>query len=214
MNSKNIVLGTVIVTAVMGTAAGFFFFHSSNAQMSCNTVVPRPIIIAFGDSLVEGYGAREGGDFVSKLSARIGVPILNYGKSGDTTTDGLARVKEVEGRADIVILLLGGNDALRKTPLAETKQNLATLIERFQAGGRTQVVLVGVLGGFPSDPYAPMFKELAKERDVTFVPNILSGLIANSKYMSDQVHPNEAGYEKIADRLTPIMNAACAAGLK
>lgn len=209
-----LLIGGGILFAVVLSVVGFLFFRSSSAQASCDTIVPRPVIIAFGDSLVEGYGAREGGDFVSKLSSRIGVPILNYGRSGDTTTDGLARVKEVEGRVDIAILLLGGNDALRKTPLAETKQNLATLIERLQAGGKTHVILVGVLGGFPSDPYAPMFKELAKEHDVTFVPNILSGLIANSKYMSDQVHPNEAGYEKIAERLTPIMNAVCATGLK
>ncbi len=208
---KSLIVGGGVTAAVALAVIGFFLFHSSSAQASCDTVVPRPVIIAFGDSLVEGYGAPRGGDFVSKLSFRIGVPILNYGKSGDTTTDGLARAKEVEGRADIVILLLGGNDALRKTPLTQTKQNLATLIERFQTGGRTQVVLVGVLGGFPSDPYAPMFKELAKEYKVTYVPNILSGLIANSKYMSDQVHPNEAGYEKIAERLTPILNSVCSA---
>jgi acyl-CoA thioesterase I len=207
--NKGLVIGGGAIAAVALAAGGFFLFHSSNAQASCDTVVPRPVIIAFGDSLIEGYGAPRGGDFVSKLSSRIGVPILNYGKSGDTTTDGLARVKEVEGRADIAILLLGGNDALKKTPVSQTKENLATLIERLQAGGKTHVILVGVLGGFPSDPYAPMFKELAKEYDVTFVPNILSGLIANTTYMSDQVHPNEAGYEKIAERLTPIMNTVC-----
>jgi acyl-CoA thioesterase-1 len=171
--------------------------------------VPKPVIIAFGDSLVEGYGAPRGGDFVSKLSISLGVPIQNYGRSGDTTADGIARVKEVEGRGDIAILLLGGNDALKKVPVSQTKENLATLIKRLQADGKTHVILVGVLGGFPSDPYAPMFRELAKEYQVTYVPNILSGLIANTKYMSDQVHPNEAGYEKIAERLAPILNTVC-----
>ncbi len=206
--NRTLVVSSVLVLVVVGVAA-VFFLNRQSALASCDTIVPRPVIIAFGDSLVEGYGAPRGGDFVTKLSASIGIPIQNYGRSGDTTTDGLARVKEAEGKADIAILLLGGNDALRKTPLAETKKNLATLIERLQAGGKTHVVLVGVLGGFPSDPYAPMFKELAKEYDVTFVPNILSGLIANSKYMSDQVHPNEAGYERIAERLTPILNSVC-----
>jgi acyl-CoA thioesterase-1 len=209
MSGKTFMLTAVIVAIIVCVAAIVFFLNSKSAEASCDTVVPRPTIVAFGDSLVEGYGAPRGGDFVTKLSTRIGVPIQNFGRSGDTTADGLARVKEVEGRADIAILLLGGNDALRKTPIAQTKQNLGQLIERLQAGGKTDVVLIGVLGGFPSDPYAPMFKELAKEHRVTYVPNILSGLIANTKYMSDQVHPNEAGYERIAERLAPILSRVC-----
>jgi lysophospholipase L1-like esterase len=167
--------------------------------------------MAFGDSLVEGYGAPGGSDFVTKLSERIGVPIKNFGKNGDTTALGLARAQALDERPDIVIILLGGNDALQKVPKEETKENLARLIEIFQSyqSKRIRVVLVGVIGGFPSDPYAQMFKDIAKEHNVPLVPNILSGVFANQEYMSDQVHPNAAGYEKIAERLAPILNSVC-----
>ena len=67
-------------------------------------------IIAFGDSLVVGHGASPGNDFVSILSDRLGHPIINAGRNGDTTQTGLERLQpEVLSRDPrIVILLLGG----------------------------------------------------------------------------------------------------------
>lgn len=206
---KFILLGLIVVC--LGSVALVIFYKNARSAASCGTTSPKPTIMAFGDSLVEGYGAPQGGDFVTKLSERIGVPIKNLGKNGDTTEQGLARAQMISDRPDIVIVLLGGNDALQKVPKENTKENLSRIIELFQSyqSKRIHVVLVGVIGGFPSDPYAQMFKDLAKEHNVTLVPNILSGIFGNKEYMSDQVHPNAAGYEKIAERLTPILNTVC-----
>ena len=175
---------------------------------SCADRTSAPKIVAFGDSLVEGYGASTEGGFVTLLSRSTGVSITNVGVSGDTTEGALARVGSVvEANPDITLVLLGGNDALRKVPLEATEKNLSTIIETLQKGN-THVVLLGVVGGFP-DPYADMYKRLAKKYHVTYVSNVLSGIFGHSDLTSDSIHPNEAGYKKIADRLKPILEKEC-----
>jgi len=106
-------------------------------------------------------------------------------------------------------VLLGGNDALQRVPVATTKQNLEAIIERLQKAN-IRVVLAAVPGGFASDPYKPMFEDLAKIHSVKLVPNILSGIITNKSLMSDQVHPNDSGYAKVATKLVPAIESVCA----
>lgn len=207
--TRNILMGIIIVGILAGA---FIFFRTNTSETACKDVVPKPTIIALGDSLVAGYGAPDGQDFVTLLSTKLGVSIKNLGVSGDTTAQGLARASDIEESPDIAIILLGGNDALRKVPLEQTKSNLGKIIEKFQADKEkhTRVILIGVLGGFPIDPYSGMYKELAKQYDVTYVPNILSGLFGHKEFMSeDGLHPNSAGYVKIADRLYPIVEEVC-----
>ena len=87
--------------------------------------------VAFGDSLTEGQGAAEGNNYPALLSGRLGVPILNKGKSGDTTSDALNRLDEIlELRPRVVLLCLGGNDSLNQDPRTRTFANLSTIIDR------------------------------------------------------------------------------------
>ncbi len=162
-------------------------------------------LVAFGDSLVAGYGSTEGHDFVSLLSAQIGEPIINLGVSGDTTADGLKRIDEVlEINPRIVMVLLGGNDFLRKVPREETFATLRTIINRIQESGAIVVVL-GVRGGLLSDNADQLFKKVAEETGSAYVPNVLSGLFADGRYMSDAIHPNDAGYARVAEKVLPIL---------
>lgn len=162
-------------------------------------------IVAFGDSLVAGYGATSGKDFISLLSARIGEPIINMGVPGDTTTDGLARIDDVIAREPrAVILLLGGNDFLRKVPRNQAFANLKAIIQKLQASG-ARVLLLGVRGGLLADNASSDFKKLARETGVEFVPDVLDGLFADSRYMYDSIHPNDAGYAKVAERVYPAL---------
>ena len=82
---------------------------------------PRPIV-AFGDSLVEGIGASSANDWVSLLSHRYAVPIMNQGKKEDTTRSAQARLEHDVLQHDplLVILLLGGNDIILRIPKKET----------------------------------------------------------------------------------------------
>ena len=88
-------------------------------------------IIAFGDSLVQGIGSSDDQkNFVSILSQKIGRPIINLGVSGDTTADGLARLSELDKyRPKIVLVLLGGNDYLKKVSSTNTFENLSKIIK-------------------------------------------------------------------------------------
>lgn len=163
-------------------------------------------ILAFGDSLVEGVGATEGRDFVTLLSRRLGVTIANVGLRGDTTASALARLEPAVLARDprIVIVLLGGNDYIRRVPTRETFDNLRTIVTRIRARGAA-VVLVGVSVGLIGDPYGSEYEELARETSSGLIPDILGGIFGRPSLMSDGIHPNDRGYEMIADRLEPAL---------
>jgi acyl-CoA thioesterase-1 len=101
--------------------------------------------------------------------------------------------------------LLGGNDFLRKVPQAQTQQNLAKLIEAIQARGAI-VLLLGVRGGLLHDPFAPTYASLAKQYHTAYVSDVLSGLWGRQDLMADEVHPNDAGYAIIAQRIAPVLS--------
>lgn len=162
-------------------------------------------IVAFGDSLVEGVGASAGNDFVSVVGRTLGVVIINKGKSGDTTADGLARIDDALAEdPGIVMVLLGGNDVLRRVPKKDTFANLGTIIERLQSAGAV-VVLLGVRGGILGDGYAGDYEALTKKYHTAYVSNVLEGLITNPKYMYDGIHPNDQGYVIVAGRVVEVL---------
>ena len=163
-------------------------------------------VIAFGDSLVEGRGSTNGRDFVSTLSQRLGVTIINAGRSGDTTGAALARLdRDVLAHSPrVVIVVLGGNDYLRHVPVNETFRNLSAIVTKIRDRGAA-VVLAGVSVGLLTDPYGARYEALARETSSGLVPDILGGLMGRSDRMSDAIHPNNAGYEIIADRIAPVL---------
>ena len=158
--------------------------------------------VAFGDSLTEGFGAGSGMDYPAQLSKRLGIPIHNLGVSGSTSGDGLKRLADAEAlEPSVVLLCFGGNDVLQGLPRNQMFANVGTIIDRLHAQG-SFVVLIGVRGrGLVGDANAKGFKQLAREKEVMHVPNILDGVLSRPSLMSDYVHPNDAGYTEIAARL-------------
>ena len=163
-------------------------------------------IIAFGDSLVAGRGATGGRDFVSLLSRRIGRPIINAGRSGDTSAEALARLdRDVLARDPrVVIVLLGGNDFLQKVPREHTFANLSTIVDRIRQRGAA-VVLVGINPGMFVDPYGAAFEDLARRSEAGLVADVLDDILGNGALMSDAIHPNNRGYELMVDRVEPML---------
>lgn len=186
---------------------GILFFTFSGDGEVKNYPSKGTDIIAFGDSLIEGVGASsDETNLVSLLSKKIGRPIANLGVSGNTTRDGLARLSQLDRyKPKVVILLLGGNDYLRKIPEEETFSNLEKIIKDIQGRG-AMVLLLGIRGGLLTDKFDDKFEDLSSETKTAFVSNVLSGLLLDDRYMSDAIHPNDAGYQKIADRVYPILN--------
>ncbi len=119
-NKSIFIIGTLSVLLVFG-----IFYFIFNKDTYSNYPSNGTDIVAFGDSLIQGVGASSvDKNLVSILSRRIGKPIINLGVSGNTTADGLNRLDQLDKyKPKVVILLLGGNDYLRKVPKETTFNN-------------------------------------------------------------------------------------------
>lgn len=197
------------LTVTLGTLMFFWFVYwIFFSAVAITNAPPRgDVIVAFGDSLTVGVGAPLGQDYVSQVSARLEMPILNRGVSGNTSAQALARLENdvLSIRPDTVILLIGGNDFLQSVKMEETFKNIRTIVKKIQESGAV-VVLVGIRGGVLSDPYYEAFESVHEEFGTAFVPNIMKGIVARSDLMSDdRIHPNDAGYARFADRIYPVL---------
>ena len=171
---------------------------------------PPETVIAFGDSLTAGFGTTGNGDYVSLLSNRTGVPIVNAGRIGDTTADALGRINSavLAREPDIVMVLLGGNDLLQGVPVQQRISNITTIVQQIRADG-TVVILVGV-GSPPIDPFDGALAGIASQTSSSYVPAILDGIFGVPGLMADVIHPNNAGHAIMADRIEPALRAALA----
>ena len=181
-------------------AAGWWFLRANTNYTNLPPTATGPWV-AFGDSLTEGVGATEGNNYPAVLGRKLGVTIRNLGKSGETTSDGLNRVEDVAApQPRVVLLCFGGNDALNQESRKQTFANLARIIDRLQQAG-SFVVLIGIRSASLRDFNEEHFAKLARDKRVLYVPDLLQGLAFKPVYMSDAIHPNDAGYEKFAARL-------------
>jgi acyl-CoA thioesterase-1 len=181
-----------------------YLFASQDKKIT-NYPPKNKTVVAFGDSLVEGVGSTPGNDFISVVERSLGINIINNGTSGDTTTSALGRANNViQLEPGVVIILLGGNDVLRRVQKEETFENLGKIIESFQEAGAV-VILLGVQGGIIFDGYEKFYKDLSRKYGTAYVSNVLDGLIGNQKYMYDGIHPNDQGYAIIAGRVSPVL---------
>lgn len=182
----------------------FWYFFSGTTVKNYPSTSTGPVIM-FGDSLVEGVGASMGQTLPDQLGRLLKVPVLNYGVSGDTTRDALYRLDQVLAeRPKMIIVLLGGNDFLKKIPREETFANLEKIVVAFQGQGAMVVVLgvrSGIVGGGADDEY----EDVAKRTSSIYMSDVLSGLFGRTELMSDALHPNDQGYRKIAERLAPLL---------
>lgn len=165
-----------------------------------------PVIVTFGDSLTQGVAGRSYPDYLQDLLDRngYGYRVENQGVSGDTSSDGLARIDNViAAHPALVILEFGGNDGLRGLPIESTRKNLEEMITRLKQA-KIPVVLAGITlppnyGPDYVKPFTAMFPELAKEYHVKLLPFLLVHVYQNPGMMQpDGIHPNGAGNEVIA----------------
>lgn len=164
------------------------------------------VILAFGDSLTYGYGVKSGFSYPSQLAAKTGLKVINAGISGEESSEGLQRLQGVlKQNPDIVILCHGGNDILRKHSLLQLKNNLLAMIDMIHKNG-AKVLLVGVPDfGWLGFNTLPLYNEVAKERDVIFEEDTLGLIEADTALKSDRIHPNEKGYEMMADAFIEVL---------
>ncbi|MDB9944484.1 GDSL-type esterase/lipase family protein [bacterium] len=194
----------ILILIVIFITAIFFFLRGDEYDIA-NIPPKNDVIIAFGDSLVEGVGSEQGGGFVSILEARFGIDVVNLGVAGDTTAAALKRLPEaLSYDPGIAIVLLGGNDALRRVSQEETEKNLSAILATFREQGAV-MVLLSVRGGIFGDPYDEMYEVLAEKYGAIHVPNVLEDILLRPEFTYDQLHPNDKGYTIVADRVEDAM---------
>ncbi len=176
-------------------------------------------IVALGDSLTAGYGLAAEQAYPALLEERLAAAgfqatVVNAGVSGDTSAGGLRRVDwALEGDVRVLIVALGGNDALRGLPVEDLERNLAAILERARARGLV-VVLAGMeappnLGPLYTAAFRRVYRDLAKRYDVALVPFLLDGVAGvPGLNQADGIHPNAEGTVKVADTLWPFVEAA------
>lgn len=164
------------------------------------------VILAFGDSLTFGTGAKKDQAYPAQLQSLISRTVINAGIPGEVTQTGLRRLPVLlqQHEPDLIIICHGGNDILRRLNLERTRNNIQQMIDLSQSHG-TQVVLIGVpeFGIFLSS--AEFYTELADHNRLPIENTVLSDVLKVAAYKSDQIHPNAEGYNLIAMRLVELL---------
>jgi acyl-CoA thioesterase-1 len=169
----------------------------------------RPVIAAFGDSLTAGYGAEPGKSYPDYLqkdldAAGLKWRVVNQGVSGNTTIDGLVRMKQVVRlQPRVTIVEFGGNDGLRGLPIDTTRNNLEQMIQTLQGAG-SQVVLAGMTlppnyGPDYIQPFQKIYLDLAAKYKITRIPFLLEGVALHPGLMQqDGIHATAEGNAIVA----------------
>jgi acyl-CoA thioesterase-1 len=176
-------------------------------------------IVGMGDSLMAGYELGPGEPFAAKLQDALkkngyDATVTNAGVSGDTTSDGLARLDwSVPDGTDLVILELGSNDMLRGIDPALTKKNLEAMIKRLRARD-IKVVLFGMkaapnLGPDYQKAFDAIYPDLADKYLLPLYPFFLDGVVGHPDLqLDDGMHPNAKGVDRIVSGALPIVEKA------
>ena len=177
-------------------------------------------ILVVGDSLSAEYGLARGSGWVALLDQRLarekqGTIVVNASISGDTTSGGLARLPALlrEHKPGLVVLELGGNDALRGLPLDSTRSNLAAMTRLAKAAG-AKVLILGMqlppnYGRAYGDRFAALFADVARSEGAALVPFMLKGVAdgpdAEANFQADRIHPLATAHPTILANVWPAL---------
>jgi len=190
------------------------------AQQGAWSAAARGPLLVVGDSLSAEYGLERGSGWVALLQQRlardkIGLDVINASISGDTTAGGRSRLPALltQHKPGIVVLELGGNDALRGLPLSMTQSNLSAMVQAAKTAG-ARVLIVGMqvppnYGQKYARDFAGLFANVAKAEGAALVPFFLAGVAdgpqADQLFQSDRIHPNAQAQPRMLDNVWPAL---------
>lgn len=172
------------------------------------------VVLAFGDSVTHGTGAKPGEDYPSLLAQQTGWKVINAGIPGDTAREAKDRIDPLlrEYQPGLVIVELGGNDFLRKRQAARVKQDLHSIVSASeQFGAITVLVAVPRLSllraGVGALKDADIYAELAAESPLVLIENVFSDVLSDETLRADPVHPNAEGYRVFTASLVAALRS-------
>ena len=172
-------------------------------------LAPDAVVLAFGDSLTYGTGANPNESYPAVLEKKIGRKVVSAGVPGETSAQGLARLPAVldTTRPQLVVLIHGGNDFLRRLDETQAAANLRAM-GRLARDRGVAVVILGVPkpGLFPSS--ASFYREVAKELGAPYDADALPAILKDNELKSDPIHPNAKGYARLAESVAALLAKA------
>ena len=186
--------------------------------MGAHAAAPKHTILVVGYSLSAEYGLRRGTGWVPLLEKQLSsdkkaVKVINASISGDTTSGGRSRLGALLTRhkPTIVVIELGGNDALRGLPLDMTEVNLTAMTQAAKKAG-AKVLLLGMqvppnYGAAYGATFSGLFGKVAKAEQVALMPFFLKGVAdvpdISGQFQADRIHPNEQAQPKMLANVWP-----------
>ena len=145
----------------------------------------------------------------------MGLSAVNASISGDTTSGGRSRLPALlkQHTPQVVVLELGGNDALRGLPLDMTRANLSAMTQAAQAAG-ARVLLLGMemppnYGARYAQEFRDLYTTVAREHKAALLPFFLKGVADGADplqwFQSDRIHPNEKAQPLMLDNVWPAL---------
>jgi len=167
------------------------------------------IVLAFGDSLTFGTGARDDESYPAQLGQLIGRRVVPAGVPGEVSAAGLERLPSQldEHQPRLLLLCHGGNDFLRRQPKKQAAENVRAMIRLAKSRG-IDVVLIGTPEpGFTVTP-PEFYAEIAKEFRIPYEGDVIGKILRDASLKSDNIHPNAQGYRLIAERVAELLRKA------
>ena len=167
------------------------------------------VILAFGDSLTFGTGATPETNYPAVLEKLIGRRVVAAGVPGEVTADGLERLSDVieEEQPKLLILCHGGNDLLRQIGEAQAEANLRAMVSLATSKGIQVVILAAPKPGLTL-ALPGYYEKIAEEFKLPIETDILRSIMASPALKSDTIHPNAAGYQKMAEAIAELLKSA------
>ena len=175
-----------------------------------------PVLLVLGDSLSAEYGIARDSGWVALLAQRLAaqkspLKVVNASISGETTAGGRSRLLALlqQHRPAVVVIELGGNDALRGLPLASTRQNLEAMAQASREAG-AKGLLVGMqvppnYGRQYTQDFERTFREVAQSQRLPLVPFLLAGVAdrpdAEAWFQADRIHPLAKAHPQLLDNV-------------
>lgn len=191
---------------------GLLAILASTILLACSSDAKSPrlareaVILAFGDSLTFGTGASVTESYPAILERLVGRRVVNAGIPGEVTGEGLSRLPEVlrQEKPALLILCHGGNDLLRRLDQKQTANNLRAMIRLARERGVAVVMIAVPSLGIALTP-ASFYRETAMEMKIPLEEEALAMVLSDGSLRSDYIHPNAAGYRKLAESITALL---------
>jgi acyl-CoA thioesterase-1 len=208
--------------SALAVAAGLLAASPAHAQgaSAAATRAGAPVLLVLGDSLSAEYGLARGRGWVALLEKRLAAEkldwrVVNASISGETTSGGRSRLTALlkEHRPRVVVIELGGNDALRGLPLDMTRSNISDMARAAKAAG-ARVLIAGMAmppnyGRAYGEAFTGLFATVAQAEKTALLPFFLAGVAdgpkADELFQADRIHPKAEAHPQILANVWPVL---------